>query len=118
MWQVIDAGDHERREHLSIGDDAANRDATHADTVVAALAPDDAGARAFSPSAVVRHRDLECGVDSLRTRVYEEHAIVRATGKPSDPFGKREGGGMPHLEAGTEVERGHLPLDGLNDAVG
>ena len=45
--QVIDAGQ-QRAEELAVVDDAADRDAAEADAVIAALAADQARARAFA----------------------------------------------------------------------
>ena len=42
--QVVDAGE-QRAEEFAVGDDAADRNAAEADAVIAALAPDQAGAR-------------------------------------------------------------------------
>jgi hypothetical protein len=44
---VVDAGQ-QRAEHLAVGHDAADRDAAEVDAVIAALAADQAGARALA----------------------------------------------------------------------
>ena len=62
---VVDAGQ-QRAEHLAVGDDAADRDAAEADTVIAALAADQAGARALAAGALIGERDLERRVDRFR----------------------------------------------------
>ena len=72
--QVIDAGQ-QRAEEFAVVDDAADRNAAEADAVIAALAPDQAGARAFAAHVVIGERDLERGVDRLRAGVAEEHVI-------------------------------------------
>ena len=60
--QMIDAGK-KRAEELAIVDDAADRDAAEADAVIAALAADQARARALAADVVVGERDLERGID-------------------------------------------------------
>ena len=72
--QVIDAGE-QRAEELPVGDDAADRDAAEADAVIAALAADQARARAFAADVVIGERDLERGVDRLRAGIAEEHVV-------------------------------------------
>ena len=63
--QMVDAGE-QRAEIFAVGDNTADRDAAEADAVVAALASDQAGARAFATHMVIGERDLERGVDRLR----------------------------------------------------
>ncbi len=64
-----------RAEELAVVDHAADGDAAEADAVVAALAADEAGARAFAAHAVVGERDLQRGVHRLRAGVGEEHVV-------------------------------------------
>lgn len=69
-WQmrvrkVIDARQ-QRAEHLAIGDDPANRNAAEVDAMIAALAADEAEARAVALSAVISERDLQRGIDRFR----------------------------------------------------
>ena len=92
--QVIDARQH-RAEELAVVDHAADRDAAEADAVVAALAADQAGARAFAAHAVIGERDLERGVDRLGARVREEHvveALRRDLGERVRELERRSGG--------------------------
>src|SRR5262249_17756547 len=63
--QVVDAGQ-ERAEEFAVVDDAADRDSAEADAVIAALAADQARARALAADIVIGKRDLERGVDRLR----------------------------------------------------
>ncbi|MCY1354833.1 hypothetical protein D9M69_412270 [compost metagenome] len=73
--QVVRARHQVGRVGLAVRADAAHRHAAEAHAVVAALTADKAGALAFAARAVVRQRDLQCGVDRLRTRVGEEDAV-------------------------------------------
>ncbi|MCY1547746.1 hypothetical protein D9M68_838180 [compost metagenome] len=73
--QVVGARHQVGRVGLAVRADAAHRHAAEAHAVVAALTADKAGALAFAARAVVRQRDLQCGVDRLRTRVGEEDAV-------------------------------------------
>src|SRR5215213_7051033 len=82
--QVIDAGQ-QRAEEFAVGDDAADRNAAETDAMIAALAPDQAGARAFAADVVIGERNLERGVDCLRAGVAEEHVIEVAGRERSDP---------------------------------
>ena len=72
--QMVDAGQHVA-ELLAVGDHAADRDAAEADAVVAALAADEARARALTAGLVVAERDLERGVDRLAARIGEEGIV-------------------------------------------
>ena len=56
-------------EELAVAGDAADRDAAEADAVIAALAADQPGARAFAPRAVIGERDLQRGLDRLRAGI-------------------------------------------------
>ena len=80
---MIDAGE-QRAEEFPVVDDAADRDAAEADAVIAALAADQARARALAAHIVVRERDLERGVDRLRTRIAEEHVVEIARRQRGD----------------------------------
>ena len=88
--QVVDAGQH-RAEHLAVGDDAADRDAAEADAVIAALAADEARARAFAAHALLGERDLERGVDRLGAGIAEEHVVEIAGRELGDAVGELEG---------------------------
>ena len=87
-----------RAELLAVADDAADRDAAEADAVIAALAADEARARALALRAVIGERDLERGVDRLRARVAEEHVVEVARRERGEPLGELEGLRMAHLE--------------------
>ena len=114
--QMIDAGE-QRAEEFAVVDDAADRDAAEADAVIAALAPDQARARAFAAHVVIGERDLERGVDRLRAGIGEEHMVERAGRHRRHPARQLEGLGVGELEGRRVVELGRLRLDGLDDRV-
>src|SRR5262245_40998135 len=87
--QVVDAGE-QRAEEFAVVDDAADRDAAEADAVIAALAPDQAGARALAAHVVIGERDLERGVDRLRAGIAKEHLIQGAGGGRGHPARRAE----------------------------
>ena len=118
VGQVIDARNHQWREHFAVGRDATHRDTTHTDAVISALATDDARARAVATSAMIGHGDFEGGVDRLGPRIDEENFVVRTAGELGDTARERKSCRVPHLEARTEVERGDLSLHGLDHALG
>src|SRR5699024_1933032 len=100
---------------LAVGGNAAYRDATKTDAMIAALATDEAGAMGLSVGTMVGQRDLECGIGRLRARVGKEDAI--------HAFGHEAGNGgcgaervfVSELEAGRIVQFGGLLADGIND---
>ena len=63
--KVIDAGQ-QRSEHLAVVDNAADRSTAEADAVIAALAADQAGARALTVDLMIGQRDLERGISGFR----------------------------------------------------
>ena len=92
--QMIGAGE-QRAEELAVVDDAADRNAAEADTMIAALAADQAGARAFAAHMVIGERDLERGVDRFRARIAEEHTVEIARRQRGDAAGEFERLGWP-----------------------
>ena len=84
---------------------------------VAALAPDQAGARAFAAHVVVGERDLERGVDRLRSGVAEEHVIEIRGRERGDAARKLERLGMRELKGRRIVELGRLGADRLHDRI-
>ena len=114
--QMVDAGQHVA-ELLAVGDHAADRDAAEADAVIAALAADEAGARALALGLVVGERDLERGVDRLGARVGEERVVEIAGRQQREPRGQLEHLGVAVLEGRRVVELGRLLLDGLDDRL-
>ena len=100
---MIDAGE-QAAEELAVGGDAADRDAAEADAVIAALAPDQPGARALAAHAVIGDGDLERGVDRLRAGIGEEDVVEIAGQQRRDARRQLEDCGMAHLEGGRVVE--------------
>src|SRR3979409_2327818 len=74
VGKVIDAGQ-QRSEHLAVVDDAADRRAAETDTVIAALAADQAAAGALALDLMIGERDLERGIGGLRSGIAEENVI-------------------------------------------
>ena len=114
--QVVDAGQHVA-ELLAVGDHAADRDAAEADAVIAALAADEAGARALAPGLVVGERDLQRRVDRLGAGIGEERVVEIARRQQREPRGQLEHLGMAVLEGRRVVELGRHLLDGLDDRL-
>ena len=118
--QVIDAGHHDRAEHLAVGDHAADRHAAEADAVIALLAPDEAGPAALAAQTLIAVGHLQRGIDRLGTRVGEEHARQSCRRHRRDAFGERERHRVGELEGGGVVELLRLirqRLDNLRVAV-
>jgi len=114
--QVVDAGE-QRAEEFAVIDHAADRNAAEADAVVAALAPDQAGARGFAAHVVIGERDLERGVDRLRAGIAEEHVVEVAGRERGHPARELERLGMGELEGRRVVERGCFRLDRRHDRI-
>ncbi|MCY1238942.1 hypothetical protein D9M72_517030 [compost metagenome] len=111
---VVDAGQ-KRAEHLAVGDDAADRDAAEVDAVIAALAADQAEARAVALGAVVGERDLQRRIDRFRTGVGIEN-MVHAFGRDiHQAICELEGLGVAELEGRRIVELARLLADRLGD---
>src|SRR5471032_101092 len=110
MRQVIDTRQH-RAEPLAIVHHAAHGNAAEADTVIAALSADEAGARALAVGAVIGERDLERAVDSLGTGVAVKGMIEVARQQRSMTRGQFERLGMAHLERGRVVHLVELLQD-------
>jgi hypothetical protein len=114
--QVVDAGE-QRSEESPVGDDAADRDAAEADAVIAALAADQARARAFAARVVIGDRDLERGIDRLGAGIAEEHVVEVGGRERGEPARQLERLGMGELERRRIVELGGLVADRRDDGV-
>ena len=112
--QVIDAGEH-GAEEFAVGDHAADTDAAEIHAMIAALAPDEAGARGFTLGTVISERDLERCVGGFRTRIAEERIVQIAGRQIGEARGEFEHLGMAELESGGEIELGRLFLDRFDD---
>jgi TetR/AcrR family transcriptional regulator len=111
---VVDAGE-QSAEHLAVGDDPADRDAAEVYAVIAALAADEACARALALGAVISEGDLQCGLDGFGTRIREEDVVEPLGGDLRQARGELEGLRVRHLEGGGIVELGDLLLHRLDD---
>src|SRR3546814_16942452 len=83
--------------------------------MIAALAPDQSGARALPPRPLDGERDLERGIDRFGAAVREEDAVESLGHQRRNALRQFEGQRMPELEGRREIEhRGGLG-DGLGD---
>ncbi len=114
MRQVIDAGQ-QAAEELAVGGDAAHRDAAEADAVIAALAADEARARALAAHAVIGDRDLERGIDRFGAGIGEEDVVEIARKECREARRRLEHLGMAHLEGRRVVEFERLAVHRLGD---
>ena len=85
--------------------------------MIAALAPDEAGALPLAAHAVPGNGDLEGGVHGLGAGVGEEHRVHAGRRDLHDAGRQFECRRMAHLEGRGEVHRLHLPLHGLDDGL-
>src|SRR5262249_58961792 len=104
-------------EGAAVIDHAADRHAAEADAVIAALAADQAGARRLAVGAVIGERDLQRGVDRLRSGVGEEDAVETLRCDLGKTLGEIEGERMTHLKRRREIEIHQLALDGGCDLL-
>src|SRR5271156_4985770 len=112
--QMVDARE-QRPEIFAVVDHAADRDAAEADAVIAALAADQALARALSAHVVIGDGDFERRIDGLRAGIAEEHVIEIARRQFRDARGELEGLRMRELEGRRETGRGRLALNRRSD---
>ena len=111
---VVDAGE-QRAEHLAVADDAADRDAAEIDAVIAALAADQAEARALADGALIGERDLEAGLDRLGAGIGEEDVVDAGRHVGDQARRQLEALGMADLEGRRVVELADLIGDRLDD---
>ena len=83
--------------------------------MVAALATDQTGARAFAAQTLVLQRDLERRFDGLGARVHEEHMVHAGRSNLDDAVGQLEGQRMTHLERRRKVHLCQRLAHGLGD---
>src|SRR5262245_10121246 len=114
--QMVDTGK-QRAEEFAVGDDAADRDAAEADAVIAALAADQARARAFAVDVVIGDRNLERGVDRLRSGIAKENMIEVFRCERTDPARQLERLRMRELKGRRVVEFGRLRADRRDDRI-
>ena len=86
--------------------------------MIAALAADQAGARALAARAVIGERDLERGIDRLGAGVGEEHVVEPGRREVDQAVRQLEGRGMAHLEGRRVIELADLPRDRFDDLRG
>src|SRR5262249_7907067 len=113
---MVDAGE-QRAEEFAVIDHAADRDAAEADAVIAALAPDQTGARTLAADIVIGERDLERGVDCLRAGIAEEHMVEVAGCERGDAARELERLGMGELKGRRVVERRSFGADRRHDRI-
>ncbi len=111
---VVDAGQ-QRAEHLAVADDAADRDAAEIDAVIAALAADQAEARALADDALIGERDLEAGLDRFGAGIGEEDVVDAGRHVGDQARRQLEALGVADLESRRIVELAHLGGDGFDD---
>jgi hypothetical protein len=112
--QVVDARE-PRAEPFAVVDHAADGDAAEADAVIAALAADEAGARGLAARAVIGERDLQRGVDRLRSGIGEEDVAEVRRQPARDVVGELERARVSHLERRRVFHRRDLAADRLGD---
>ncbi len=111
---MVDAGE-EGTEEFAVVDHAADRNAAEADAVIAALAADQALARAGPAHIVVGERDLERRVGGLGARIAEEGVVEIARGELGQARRQLKRRRMGELEGRREIELGRLALDRGDD---
>ncbi len=104
-----------RRELPAVVDDAADRHAAETDPMIAALAADQAGARRLAGGTVIGQRDLQRGIDRLRTGIGEEDAVEPLGRDRRQLLGEIERDRMAHLERRRIIQRHQLPLHRVRD---
>ena len=114
MGQMIDAVQ-KRAEELAVIDDAAHGNPAEIHPVIAALAPDQAGARALADSALIGDGDFQRGLDRFRSGIGEKHMLHRARRHIAQAVGQLESLGMAHLEGRRIVQLTCLLADRLDN---
>ena len=113
--EMIDPGQQGAREGFAVGDHAPDRDAAKAHSVIAFGATDQAEAAAITACPVVGERDLECGIDRLRTGIGEEHVLETVPRSLSQRGGQFKRLVMTGLKGGRIVKHIQLPFYGFDN---
>ncbi len=114
VGQMIDPGQ-QGAEEFAVIDDATDRDSAEADPVIAALAPDQAGAGAFAAHPVIGDGDFQRGIHRLRPGIAEKDAVQIVRQHVLQAGRQLECRRVAHLERGRIIHLGHLGLDRLDD---
>ena len=104
-------------ERLAVAHDAAQRGPADVDAVVGPLARDEADPVSLAVGAVIRHDDLQRGIDRLRAGIAEEEVIETVGGDAGQPRRQLERRGMAELEMRRVVHLAQLAGDGIGDLV-
>ena len=115
MRQMVHAGQHGAKM-FSIVADATNGNAAEADAVIAALAPDQPGARAVAPHAVISERNFQGAIHRFGAGVGIKDMVQSVGQHGGEALGGLEGQRVAHLEGRREIHLRRLALDGLDDA--
>ena len=89
----------------AIVDDTANRNPAKAGTVIAALAPDQSGARALAACALCCQRYFERRIDRLAARVGKKDSIQPLGHQIGNAAGQFKGEGVAKLKCRAEIHR-------------
>ena len=114
MAQMVHAGQH-HAVGLAVGGHPAHRNAGEVDAVIAALAADEARARALALQAMVGERDFQRRVHRLGARIDEEHllhALGREFGDAARDFERQR---MAERERRGKIEDARLLAYRLDD---
>src|SRR3546814_19426815 len=91
-------------EGAAIADDATGADPAETDAMIAALAPDQSGARALPPRPLEGERDLERGIDRFGAAVREEDAVESIGHQRRNALRQFESQRMHELDGRSEIE--------------
>ncbi|KAG0776810.1 hypothetical protein G6F22_012309 [Rhizopus arrhizus] len=115
MRQVVYGGQQRAGERLTVGRDAADRDAAETHAVIAAFAADQAGALAFAAGPVVSQGNFQGRIDGLGAGVREEDAVQALGHEAGDSRGGFEGQRVAQLEAGRGIHDAGLAGNRVDD---
>jgi hypothetical protein len=114
VGQMVDIAQ-KRAEIAAVTGDAGNRQPAEAHAVIGLGPADQLHPVRIAPDLVIRPRDLERGIDRLRSRIGEEHPVEPGGGEAGDPLRQHESGRMAHLEGRDIVHPRRLILDRPHD---